>query len=71
VLYENGEKEGTYLFSRGWLVEYLAGIIPKDSVNITDGGDGDDDERLICDRSNIVYNWINRHRSEHYFIPVG
>jgi excinuclease ABC subunit C len=71
VLYENGEKEGTYLFSRGWLVEYLAGIIPKDSVNITDGGDGDDDERLICDRSNIVYNWINRHRSEHYFMPAA
>jgi excinuclease ABC subunit C len=71
VLYERGEREGTYLFSKGWLVEYLARIIPSDDVHIVAAGEEDGDERLICDRSNIVYNWINRHGSEHYFMPVA
>ncbi|MFC1620247.1 GIY-YIG nuclease family protein [Candidatus Neomarinimicrobiota bacterium] len=71
VLYEQGDRDGTYLFSKGWLVEYLARIIPSDDVHIVAGGEEDGDERLICDRSNIVYNWINRHQSEHYFLPIA
>jgi excinuclease UvrABC nuclease subunit len=78
VLYEQGDRPGTYLFSKGWLVEYHNQVVPRDWIDVVEGGAGNNDleehagdERMICDRSNIVYSWIKRHHSAHYFLPVG
>lgn len=78
LLYERGKWEGTYLFSKGCVVEHHNEIIPRENFNIiakgretTSSADSYGDERMICDRSNIIYSWINRHGSEHYFMPDG
>jgi excinuclease ABC subunit C len=77
VLYERGEREGTYRFSNGWLVDYLPEVVPRNDIPVIDVGESPEgygkhgsDERFLVDRSNIIYSWINAHKSEYIFLPV-